>query len=286
MRISPILATSAVLAACFLAEAGRQACATVVSIPASQDATLFGGPNDEANSSSGPGMFVGTDAQRLPKRGLTAFDVASYLPADATITDVSLSLVLSQVAGSGGGGGTAPVTSRTIRLYAVTTPWRGGTNGTTGYPGPGFGGTGQGFPANPGDVTWAYAAYNTRPWGTPGGDFVSAESADAVVGTGVSTAYTWGSTAQMVADVQDWLNGTTPNDGWLLKNDDETGQYSYAAFYTREGAAEQGVPQDAPALTVTYTVPVPEPPSLGLMLAGAGFVGAAQFRRRRRSEGC
>jgi len=54
----------------------------------------------------------------------------------------------------------------------------------------------------------------------------------------------------MVADVQPWLNGTFPNDSWSLKNDAETGQTTFRAFYTREGAIDQRVPQYAPDLTV------------------------------------
>lgn len=272
--------TVATLAALLLAGAGS-ARADVIDIPAEQDATLFGGPSASDHSSSGPGMFVGTDAMRLPKRGLTEFDVAGYVPAGATVTSVSLDLTLGQNAGSGGSGVGAGAPDVTIRMYAMTTPWKGSANGTTGHPGPGFGGTGQGFAANPGDVTWAHASYSATPWNTPGGggDFVANESADAVIGFAIGTAYAWGSTPRLVADVQGWLDGTTPNDGWLLKNDDETGQYSYRAFYTAEGAAEQGLPQYAPQLVVAFT-PAPEPASIALALSGIGALALVRRGRR------
>jgi DMSO/TMAO reductase YedYZ molybdopterin-dependent catalytic subunit len=242
----------------------------IVNIPALQDATLFGG-SAANNSSSGPGMFVGSDGQSRPKRGLIEFDIPAYVPSDATITSAALTLYLGQVAGSGGGSSGDP-TPRTIRLFDVTTAWAGSTNGTTGFPGPGFGGTGQGFPANIGDATWNYAKYNTLLWNTPGGggDFVSTESADTVVGQSVDTAYSWGSTAQMLSDVQGWLDGTSLNYGWLLKNDSEALQTTFRAFYTREGAIEQGLPQYAPDLVVSYVVPAPEPPPLA-MIALAGL---------------
>jgi DMSO/TMAO reductase YedYZ molybdopterin-dependent catalytic subunit len=242
----------------------------IVNIPALQDATLFGG-SAANNSSSGPGMFVGSDGQSRPKRGLIEFDIPAYVPSDATITSAALKLYLGQVAGSGGGSSGDP-TPRTIRLFDVTTAWAGSTNGTTGFPGPGFGGTGQGFPANIGDATWNYAKYNTLLWNTPGGggDFVSTESADTVVGQSVDTAYSWGSTAQMLSDVQGWLDGTSLNYGWLLKNDSEALQTTFRAFYTREGAIEQGLPQYAPDLVVSYVVPAPEPPPLA-MIALAGL---------------
>lgn len=254
--------------------------AAVIDIPAEQDATLFGGAANTGHSSSGPGMFVGTDAMRLPKRGLIEFDVANYVPAGATVTSVTLNLTLGQIAGGGGGASGGPVSQSTIRLFAATTAWNGGSNGATGHPGPGFGGTGQGFQANPGDATWAYSSYNTTPWKTSGGggDFVATESADAVVGSAIGSVFSWGSTAQLVTDVQGWLDGATANDGWLLKNDDETGQFSYRAFYTREGAAEQGVPQDAPQLVVAFT-PAPEPAGLAVWLVGMAACGAVRLRR-------
>ena len=250
----------------------------IVNIPALQDATLFGGSAAD-NSSSGPGMFVGSDGQGRPKRGLIEFDIPAYVPSNATITSAVLTLYLGQVAGSGGGSSGDP-TPRTIRLFDVTTAWTGSTNGTTGFPGPGFGGTGQGFPANIGDATWNDAKYNTIPWNTPGGggDFVSTESADTVVGQSLNAAYNWGSTAPMVSDVQAWLDGTSPNDGWLLENDSEALQTTFRAFYTREGAIEQGVPQFAPDLTVAYLVPVSEPPALGLMVVGALIIISLRFR--------
>jgi hypothetical protein len=37
----------------------------------------------------------------------------------------------------------------------------------------------------------------------------------------------------MVADVQAWLDAT-PNDGWVLKSDAETGQTTFRTFYTRQ----------------------------------------------------
>lgn len=278
---SPFTSAPAAAAAFALMAFGGPARAATIDIPAVQDATLFGASPANNNSSSGPGMFVGGDGQGNPKRGLIEFDIPAFVPANATVTSASLSLVLGQVAGSGGGGGDQ--TPRTIRLFDVTTDWKGGTNGTTGFPGPGFGGTGQGFAPNNGDVTWNFASFNTVPWNTPGGggDFVATESADTLVSQNLNTAYVWGSTAQMVADVQGWLDGTLPNFGWLLKNDDETDRQTFRAFYTAEGALEQNVPQFAPELTVDFTVPTPEPSSLGLIaFAAFSLLSLRRWRRR------
>ena len=57
-------------------------------------------------------------------------------------------------------------------------------------------------------------------WNTPGGDFSQAPRAQLMVGE--VGDYTWGSTATMVADVQDWLDNPAGNFGWiLLANENE-----------------------------------------------------------------
>jgi PEP-CTERM motif-containing protein len=197
-------------------------------------------------------MFVGSDGPLdavAPKRGLIEFDIPGHVPAGATISSAALSLFLGRVNFS-------DHTPQTILLFDVTTNWAGGTNGTTGHPV--FDRTGQGFAPNIGDATWNFSKYKTIPWNTPGGggDFVHTESAGTVVSQNLNTAYVWGSTAQMVSDVQGWLDGTLTNFGWLLKNDSEGSPTTVRAFYTREGAMEQDKPGFAPALTVSFEPPV------------------------------
>jgi hypothetical protein len=272
----------ATILGCTVMTLANSASADVVTIPALQDATLFGASSANNNSSSGPGMFVGADGAGNPKRGLIEFDIPAFVPAGATITSASLSLGLGQVAG---GGMSADATPRNIGLFDVTTNWAGGTNGTTGHPGPGFGGTGQGFTPNTGDVTWNFSKFDTIPWNTPGGggDFSSTESAATLVSQNLNTPYVWGSTAQMVADVQGWLDGSLPNFGWLLKNDSEGSPTTFRAFYTAEGAVEQGVPDFAPLLTVDFAVggTVPEPSTWVMLLLGFASLGFVGYRKAR-----
>jgi PEP-CTERM motif len=261
--------------------------ADVIVLPELQAATLFGASATNIagnNSSSGPGIFVGTDGGGNRKRGLIEFDIAGSLPSNATITSASLSLVLGNVAGSGGGGNPGDPTPRIIRLFDVTTNWAGGTNGVgaTSYTG-----TGQGFPPNVGDATWNFSKVTAlgspvagTPWLTPGGggDFSPTESADTLVSNVLGT-YTWGSTAQMVSDVQGWLDGTLSNFGWLLKNDSEAVPPSFRAFDTTLN------PELAPELTVTFDVPaaVPEPSTLGLTALGALAILSLRRRQHRKN---
>ena len=77
----------AVLASSALLAIELRAAADVVSLPAVQDATLLGGTDAMTNQSlADPGIFVGTDGQDNPKRGLIEFNIAQYIPAGATIT--------------------------------------------------------------------------------------------------------------------------------------------------------------------------------------------------------
>jgi hypothetical protein len=124
VELQPVLKLSvAATLGCVLMTSTQSARANVVVIPELQAATLFGASATNNNSSSGPGMFVGSDGMGNPKRGLMEFDIPAFVPAGATITGASMSLVLGQVAG-------ADATPRTIRLFDVTTTWAGGTNGT------------------------------------------------------------------------------------------------------------------------------------------------------------
>jgi hypothetical protein len=267
---------SFVLAASY---AGAAYADQVAVIPASGDATLFGGADAMTNNSgSGPGMFVGSDGTN-PKRGLIEFNIASAVPAGATITSASLTLYLGMVAGAGGNATGGSTTPRTINLYTVSDSWHSGGNTTPGSAPTYIGGTGHGAAPKQGDPTWNYSAYNTAAWTNPGGDFSTTVSSSLTDTSTWSTgeAYTWASTPLMVSNVQAWLNGTTSNDGWLLQNTVENSQ-SFRAFYTAEGAADINEPQYAPELTVDF-IPAPEPATGALFLIAAPLL----LRRRARS---
>jgi hypothetical protein len=171
------------------------------------------------------------------------------------------------------------------RFVSLMSPHRGRAARTAqrAFPALDLPAPGRASPPNPGNVTWNFAEYNTVPWNSPsgGGDFVSTESgADAVINQKLNTAYIWGSTARMVSDVQGWLDGPLSNSGWLLRNDSETTPTTFRAFYTREGAIEQGVPQFAPELIVSFVTPVSVPEPTAIVLLGSALVGFGVLWRR------
>ena len=237
----------------------------IVTIRPSQDATIF--ENNLGNSlGGGQALFVGTNAQTSPRRALVEFDIAGALPAGATIEGVQLRLTYGAFAGNNG----AAVLP--IALHRITSSWGEGTVGT----GTGLTGTGQGFAGQPGDATWSSRFLGTDLWTSAGSDSVPAASATQMVGApAVDVPFTWGSTPQMIADIQTWLDNPAVNHGWLLRGS-ETVTQSGRIFYSREATN----PDFAPQLTVTFT-PVPEPSAL--LLASIAMLGFGLLRWTRRS---
>jgi hypothetical protein len=231
--------------------------------------TIF--QNNVNNSNGdGPGIFSGTNGTSSPRRGLIEFNVAGNIPSGATINSVQLVLYLGQVAGSGGGGGGGGGTS--IGLHTVSEAWGQGTAGS-GHTS--IGGTGQGFPAGTGDATWNASAYPSTLWTHPGGDFTATSSATVAIGTTLNAANTWGSTAQMVSDVQGWLNNPAKNFGWELVNTDEVDATTFSAFWSQVAVTASLRPE----LVVNYT-PAPEPSTLALLACGCAMVAAWKMRTK------
>ena len=96
--------------------------------------------------------------------------------------------------------------------------------------------------------------YPTQFWSTAGGDFESTVSASKTVG-GVNF-YTWGSTAQMVADAQSWLDESDANYGWILIGN-ESALKTAKKFSTREDELEV----NRPRVTITFDPPPPPNPA-------------------------
>ena len=195
----------------------------------SKDNMIF---EDSGSLSNGAGFFLiagrtGSLNSFYNKRGLIAFDVASQVPAGATITSVALTLYMRKTVA-----GPEPVT-----LYRVSKDWGEGTAYATG---------GNGAPATPGDATWTDTFFPGQKWSNAGGDFLPTPSATLTVDQ--IGSYTW-SSPQLTADVQGMLDNPSNNFGWILIGN-ESGSKTTKMFGTKEGFASE-----VPVLTIDYTTP-------------------------------
>lgn len=229
--------------------------AETVTLEASKDNTLFNNPQGDTSNGAGP-LFAGRTGGQGPgpQRALIAFDLASEIPAGATITDVQFTLNILQ---AGGGSGAESYT-----LHRVQQDWGEGASSVTG---------GAGTTAEIGDATWLNTFFATDIWNTPGGDFDSEPSAFKTIGT--FGPETWGSTSEMVADAQGWLDDPSSNFGWILIGD-ESVAVSSRQFASRELA-------NGPQLQITYTPLIPEPSSLAIALISLMFAANATRRQSR-----
>ena len=214
------------------------ASATIINITPSKDNTLYQFDPDEGDHSNGAGFhfFAGENGMGELRRGVLAFDVAGAIPAGSTITAVSLTMNMSMTLAG----------ARTVELHKLLADWGEGTSHAPM-------GEGDGAPATLNDATWRHRFFDSVFWTTQGGDFSATVSASQSVG-GIGQ-YTWNS-AQMVADVQSWLDNPASNFGWLVLGD-ETASVTAKRFDTRESASP-------PMLTIQYipgprVLPTPRP---------------------------
>jgi hypothetical protein len=234
-------------------------------IGASRDNTIY--QNSVSNSAGGAaGIFVGTNGQGSPRRGLIAFDVAGSVPSGATITSAQVSMYLGAQSNTNG---------QTVSLHRLIADWGEGTAGSS-SPAPGGGG--NGFAASAGDATWNERFLGSAAWTNPGaaGDFNSVASASALVGGPLDQPHTWASTAALLGDVQNWLDTPARNFGWALVNGNETASQTVKVFYSRSATLNSvgGTLDTAwrPTLTVTYVIPEPAAVILLLLAAPLPFV--------------
>ncbi|HWU88439.1 MAG TPA: hypothetical protein VN253_14230 [Kofleriaceae bacterium] len=224
---------------------------------ATQDAMIFatsGGADTGNASGKGPGMFAGADGQSNKKRTLITFDLASAsIPSNAIIDSVTMTLVVGQVAGYGGSGcpSGCTYTSRTIRVYHLTTAWNEGSSGSP--TSSSMSGTGQGWTIGSGDTSWTYTNYSGSQWTTLGGDFNATEIASSTFGPTfpLGMTCTW-SSAGMVTDVQNWLSTPSSYKGWLIKSDLETSGTSFLGWWTKDGATANNNNALRPKLDITW----------------------------------
>jgi hypothetical protein len=211
--------------------AAGSASAAMIGINPSKDNTLYQYVPAEGDLSNGAGFhfFAGTTAMDEIRRGVLAFNIAGNIPTGSTITAVSLSLNMSM---------TSSDTPRTVELHKLLAEWGEGTSHAPG-------GEGGGAPATPNDATWRHRFYDTIFWTMQGGDFSATVSASQSVGP--VGQYAW-SSAQMIADVQSWLDNPASNFGWILLGD-ESAIATTKRFDTRESTS--------PPLLIIQFIPGP-----------------------------
>lgn len=248
MRAFPRQPLRRIVALTSLALAGvcHPASAETMSLTPVADTTLQSAlPNN--NLGDGTSFQAGGRRQGGVARALLRFDIAGSLPAGATVNSASLTV---NVVGVPSG-----AVNSVFDLHRLQAGWGEGNGSDHGGS---AGGAGQ--------ATWNNRLGSGTPWTSAGGDFSATVSASrAIAGFG---AYTFSSTGNLVADVQNWLNSPAGNFGWLLQSQSEITPTSIRRFASRDDAVNR------PLLTIQYTV-VPEPTALSLgalaLLAGAIF---------------
>jgi hypothetical protein len=232
--------------------------ADTVSLVASKDNTLFEMAGHPDLSNGQGELFAGGIAQQDPngnaykRRALVQFDLSS-IPAGATITGATLRMQVTRTISS----------TYQFNVYRMLASWGEGASGA-GSPG------GRGAPAAPGDVTWNYRFFGdpSTAWATPGGDFDPAIVSSTMIGSVGS--YSW-SGPGLASGVQAWLDGTVPNDGWMITSNLEF----LTTIAKRLASRENSTPSFRPTLIVDYTVPAPA------SLLVLGSLGGLAGRRRR-----
>jgi hypothetical protein len=213
---------------------GSLAIAGTVNINPSKDNTLYEYDPVDGDKSNALGFhfFAGETGMNELRRGVLAFDIANNIPPGAVITAASLSVNMSR---------TPTNTAYVVGLHKLLADWGEGTSVAPGEEG-------DGAPATPNDATWRHRFFDTIFWSTQGGDFSATVSASQMVGA--VGQYTWNS-AQMVADVQGWLDNPATNFGWLMRGDESVFLTS-KRFDTRESTSP-------PVLAITYVGGTPTP---------------------------
>lgn len=201
-----------------------------LTFPAAKDNTLYEDANGALSNGSGEHLFVGKNNQGLIRRTLIAFSL-SEIPPGATILGVTLSMHMSKTISA----------VQPVALHRVTGDW--GEAGSDAA-----GGEGGGAAAQSGDATWLHRFFDSDLWTDAGGDFLPTPSAVQTVDS--VGMYLWGSTPELVADVQNWVDNPQQNFGWIL-----IGEESAFPTSKRFDSRENSLEQNRPVLTVTVASP-------------------------------
>ena len=218
-----------------------------VDIAASKDNTLY---EDFAGTlSNGSGSYTFTGRVDLAgngnlRRALIHFEVDAFVPVEATVTQVTLTLRMTRtVAGP-----------TDVNIHRVFRDWGEGISNAPGQEG-------AGTAAATGDATWVYTFFFSDTWNNPGGDFEASSSAVQVV-AGIGY-YDWTGSG-LIADVELWRQNPDTNFGWLLIGKEDTLRTA-----KRFDSRENGTPANRPVLTVGYSLPCPIDQTGDINVSGA-----------------
>ncbi len=208
--------------------------ADVVTLTSNKDATIYEDDDKKANG-AGDYIFAGNNDSSQTRRALVAFDL-SAIPSGSTINSVTLTMYMSRTQAGG----------TTVTMHRVTNTWTEGPS----HPG---GQEGSPDSAELNDATWRYRSYDpdneggSPQWNALGGDYVPGSSASTSVGG--NGFYNWSST-QLKTDVQNWLDGTTSNYGWIVRGA-EGGSKTAKRFNSRTNNNSS----QRPKISVNFTPP-------------------------------
>ncbi|MGE5892980.1 MAG: multicopper oxidase domain-containing protein, partial [bacterium] len=198
------------------------------------------GTFEDNSCGGGPNFFAGVTDDGFLRRGLLKFDIAGYLPTGSTlitVTSGSLTLISD---------GSSDRQNAIMTLHPIGQDWGEGTADCSAIRN-----GGRGIEAGIGDATWQYAKFsqNLNLWNTAGGDFgpTSASASVPPTGSGIWSSGAPGN-AQMLADIQNWLNNPLSNNGWIVIGD-ETRTRTTRRFVSKENTSTA----ERPLLTVNFT---------------------------------
>ena len=207
------------------------ALADVITLAPVADNTLYQDAAGSLSNGSGPSLFAGKTGLGTIRRAVLDFDVSRALHPGAIVQSATLQLHVSRTIS-----GAEPAT-----LHRALVAWGEGASDASNDPQ----GGGIGASASTGDATWLHTFYPNSLWITPGGDFSASVSATA--NPGAIGFVQWGSTAQLVADVQGWVNSPATDHGWVLRVN-EAASGTAKRFDSREAAD----PALRPQLTIVF----------------------------------
>jgi hypothetical protein len=235
--------------------------AELVTLSATRDATIYQSSDGSLANGAGRYVFAGRTNQNLSRRGLIHFDVASALPAGATITAARLTLNLSQM-----NAGSAP---RDVSLHLALAAWTAGASNPADTES-------AGTAPQAGDATWLHSSSDGAGggtlWSTAGGDFSAFASAS--VQTQALGLYTWSSLG-LLNDVRLFAEDPSRNLGWFIVGD-ESAAGTARRFDSADSATEGGI---VPVLEIEFSV-VPAPGPVAL-LALAAIIAPGKWRTTR-----